>query len=209
MTQQAPTGVHQEGVGYGGLDIDWAFIATLEGMRLDGYVPAAKTTKSGVTIAAGFDMGGRNRSSLENLGLAPSLVTKLVPYCGMTGTSAEAYVKRHPLWITQAEAESIDRAIHAAVIDQLVERYDKDSQVPFTDLPGEAQTVIASVEFQYGSAKTGTPNFWRLVTAQRWEETVHALRHFNDSYPTRRRKEAAYLEKIVPPKPAPKATSRH
>jgi hypothetical protein len=200
MTQKVPAGIDGAGV-----DIDWTFIALLEGMRLDGYVPLSKQTESGVTIAAGFDMGKRDRASLERLGLPPRLVEKLAPYCGKIGTKAEEYVRRHPLWITQAEAEAIDRAIRASVVATLIKRYDKDSpQHPFERLPREAQTVIASVEFQYGSIRDKRRRFWSLVTAQRWEEAVYLLRHFGDPYKTRRRKEAAYLEKIVPPKPDPK-----
>lgn len=185
--------------------IDWAFIASLEGMKLVGYVPLADRTESGVTIAAGFDMGKRSRAELERLGLPLSLVNKLAPYCNKIGLAAAAYLRRNPLTITQAEAETIDRAIRAATLEKLIERYDKDSKVPFTSLPMEAQTVIASVEFQYGSAKAKTPTFWRLATAQTWEEMVKELRHFGDMYPTRRRKEATYLERIVPPKPPKEA----
>ena len=38
-------------------NIDWDFILEQEGFRLKGYVPDAKNSKSGVTIASGFDLG--------------------------------------------------------------------------------------------------------------------------------------------------------
>ena len=38
-------------------NIDWNFISEREGSRiLTGYVPDAKGSKSGVTIATGFDL---------------------------------------------------------------------------------------------------------------------------------------------------------
>ena len=39
--------------------IDFTFIEKLEGYRLEGYVPDAENSQSGVTIASGFDLGQR------------------------------------------------------------------------------------------------------------------------------------------------------
>lgn len=69
--------------------IDYAFISDLEGGRqLVGYVPAVDVSRSGITIATGFDLGQRNESDLRRLGFAPSLVAQLRPYLGLTGLRA-------------------------------------------------------------------------------------------------------------------------
>ena len=61
--------------------IDYDFIAEREGgRRSKGYVPAAGVSKSGVTIATGFDLGARNEGDLSRLGLGKELSAKLKPY---------------------------------------------------------------------------------------------------------------------------------
>ena len=57
--------------------------------------------------------------------------------------------------------------------------------------------MITSVEYQYGSAKTETKNFWAQVTTQDWSAALGNLDNFQDSYPTRRGKEAAYIRKAA------------
>ncbi|MEP7121366.1 MAG: pesticin C-terminus-like muramidase [Byssovorax sp.] len=181
-----------------GLKIDWAFISAREGgERLDGYFPPANRSKSGVTIATGFDIGQRSKSDLERLVLSQVLVNKLSPYCGHTGSDAKEYVRKHPLNVTPAEARAIDKASKREATERLVRRYDAASEVKFEALPAEAQTVIASVEFQYGSIQTKRNTFWLLVIAQDWSAAVKKLRHFGDDYKTRRKKEADLLEGIV------------
>jgi hypothetical protein len=67
----------------------------------------------------------------------------------------------------------------------------------FIDIPHQAQTVITSVSFQYGvGLNIRAPKFWKAVTSQNWVEATKLLKAFGDAYPTRRRKEAALLEKI-------------
>jgi len=43
---------------------------------------------------------------------------------------------------------------------------------------------------------SATPNFWKAVSSQDWDESIILLKKFGDSYPTRRKKEATLLEKI-------------
>ena len=62
-------------------NIDWNFIAKEEGKRiLKGYVPLPDKSKSGVTIASGFDLGQHNESDLKGLKLSAALTKKLKPY---------------------------------------------------------------------------------------------------------------------------------
>ena len=63
--------------------IDYKFIGELEGGRLTkGYVPAPTVSRSGVTIATGFDLGQRNENDLKSLNLSVGLIDKLKPYAG-------------------------------------------------------------------------------------------------------------------------------
>ena len=51
--------------------------------------------------------------------------------------------------------------------------------------------------FQYGDLKTKTPKFYKLALAGDWQGVYNVLMDFEDNYPTRREKEAAYLKKYL------------
>ncbi len=181
-------------------NIDYRFLSDLEGgSRTTGYVPAVGISKSGVTIATGFDLGQRSENDLKSLKLDAFLVAKLKPYLGTKGTNAQALIKKTPLTITLIQAQAIDKAVKSAHVTQLKLKYDTavGNKKKFIDLPPQAQTVITSVSFQYGAGlNIRTPTFWKAVTSQDWPEAIKLLKTFGDSYPTRRKKEAALMEKI-------------
>jgi len=181
-------------------NIDYTFLSDLEGgSRTTGYVPAASVSKSGVTVATGFDLGQRGESDLKSLKLDSLLINKLKPYLGEKGASAQALIKNSPLVITSAQAQAIDKAVKSSHISQLKLKYDiaPGNKKKFIDLPSQAQTVIASVSFQYGvGLNIRAPSFWKAVTSQDWAEAIEILKSFGDAYPTRRKKEAALLEEI-------------
>jgi len=182
--------------------IDYAFISEREGGSVtEGYVPASQISRSGVTIATGFDLGQRSEADLTKLGLAADLIAKLEPYLGKTGKEATDALKAQGLKISTAEAGEIDKAVKAAEVNRLGRQYlaaaDNRSKTDFFSLPAEAQTVIASVAFQYGDLATRTPKFWKAVSAQNWSQAVNILRDFGDAYSTRRNLEADLLAKIV------------
>lgn len=64
--------------------INYGFIQTLEGNSNIGYVPDPEHSKSGVTIASGFDLGARRLSDL--IGLPKTIIDKLAPYLSLKGT---------------------------------------------------------------------------------------------------------------------------
>lgn len=176
--------------------IDFDFISTFEGGNLlDGYVPDAAKSKSGITIAIGFDLGARNLGDLEALGLEAQLIELLLPYLGLQGQKAADYLGSHPLRITEANAKAINIAVKRKLIESLIRKYNTDAELAFAMLPTQWQTVIASVEFQYGSLQRKCPSFWRCVTKPDWTEAIAELRDFGDRYTTRRNKEADYAEK--------------
>ena len=180
--------------------IDFKFIGELEGgSKVEGYVPAASVSKSGVTIATGFDLGQRGESDLKSLKLSSDLIDKLKPYLGVKSKEAQALLKKTPLTISRKQATEIDKAVKSSHVKKLVDKYNKASvnKKKFSELPAQAQTVIASVSFQYGTnLSSRAPKFWKAVTSQDWPETTKILKKFGDTYPTRRKKEAALMEKI-------------
>jgi hypothetical protein len=182
--------------------IDHDFVSDREGGSVTtGYVPAAQVSKSGVTVATGFDLGARNTDDLSALGLSPALKAKLTRYCGKKGKDAADALKTTPLTITPSQATEIDVAVRKSVVSKLQLAYraspDNPKNVDLFDLPAEAQTVIASVSFQYGDLAFRAPKFWKAVSSQDWRTAVSILRDFGDAYPSRRNLEADLLQRIV------------
>jgi hypothetical protein len=65
----------------GRLDIDWTFISKKEGgQKLIAYVPAASSSKSGVTVGTGIDLGARCEADIANLDISADFKSKLKPY---------------------------------------------------------------------------------------------------------------------------------
>ena len=177
--------------------IKWGFISDLEGgQRLSGYVPAVEVSESGVTIATGVDLGQRSEASIDALAIPEELKAQLKPYAGLKKQAAVDFLAAHPLAISREDAEALDRAIKQGSVSEVRERYDRavatsPSAPKFDELSDEAQTVICSVAFQYGSnLERRTPRFWRACTEARWNDLVDELRNFGDDYPTRRNREA-------------------
>ncbi len=120
-------------------NIDYDFISVLEGGQFfEGYVPAENQSKSGVTIATGFDLGERDEKDLKRLGFTPALINKLKPYLGMKSTDAVSFVRKKPLLINKAEADAIDKAVKNSITALLVRKYNaaiKPPQKTFVFLP--------------------------------------------------------------------------
>lgn len=186
--------------------IDWTFIGKLEGAGIArGYVPNPDTSNSGVTIATGFDLGQRSRAQIESMGLSDDLEARLVPYLGLRGRAALSYLNAHPLVLAPEEVAAIDQAVRADFSTRLANIYDAaldegGTLAAFADLPGAAQTVIASVAYQYGlDLQRRTPRFWSLALAQNWPDVVTELRNFGDAYGRRRGQEADLLASLTIP----------
>lgn len=173
--------------------INFGFISTLEGgATCTGYVPDPKNSKSGVTIATGFDIGQRSNDDLRFM-LPLNIAAKLCRYCGVKGEAALKLLNVNPVNITTTEAEIIDLCVKNIMVERLTQRYNEVSKVPFEMLPEQAKTVIASVAFQYGNLAKRCPKFWRFATTGNWLAMVEELKSFGDRYTTRRLKEAEYF----------------
>jgi len=182
--------------------IDYRFLSAREGgVRLEGYVPEARRSGSGVTIATGFDLGQRRRSDLAALGLPSRLIDQLAPYLGMKRREAKDLLREKPLRIAMGDALLIDMAFKRKFVKQLADDYGASTHnrknTAFFDLPMEAQTVIASVAFQYGNLASATPRFWEATCAQDWPRAIAELRSFGDIYDSRRHLEADLLAAIA------------
>lgn len=178
--------------------IDFDFIGELEGKSLVGYVPKPDggATEPGVTIANGFDIGQRTHMEIMRA-FGTELGGKLAPYAGYTGYDAIDRLALIPLTIAESECAAINAYAHKEATDRLIAAWNKESFTPFSMIPDEAQTVVASVSFQYGSLAKATPNFWRQTTTGDWKGALANLRNFDDVFPTRRNKEADKLESRI------------
>lgn len=177
------------------VDID--FIKSLEGTSLTGYVPKQKGVplgKSGVTVASGFDLGQRNEQDLRLLGLRPQLISKLRPYLGLKRWDADNFLKTNPLTLTKAEVDQINKAIFVTKVRGIIREV---GETRWQAMSRGLRTVLASVQFQYGSARLKTPNFFRKVLSLDVTSVVNHLRNFGDKYRTRRNREANYLEQSL------------
>lgn len=174
------------------MNIDWDFIASLEGTKLTGYVPDPKTSRSGVTIATGVDLG--QMTAGEIIGAFPAdLAGRLVVYAGLHGSVALEALNRHPLTVTPAEAGLLNQYAHRAALAALKAHYaDIEAQ------PAAVQTVLASLTFQYGSPWVRTPHIWQAAVAKDWKLLGQDFSHFGDAYQPRHDKEAAYLREHLP-----------
>lgn len=75
---------------------------------------------------------------------------------------AQEKLKAVPLILTQAQAQYIDKSVKSAHISALKKKYNGAVKTKklFDALPPEAQTVIASVSFQYGVDWIGLRRFF-------------------------------------------------
>ena len=189
-------------VGAGLIAIDWTFIETLEGFETIGYVPVdgggKVLGKSGVTCGGGVDLGQWSEAQLRQSRVPDAIIEQVRPYLGVRGDDAVEILRHKPLNMSREDASTLTECIRSDILDDLVRRYDAASDRPFRYLEQQAQTVIASLAFQYGTdLARATPNFWRQVTARDWKAAHANLMNFGDAYRTRRRKEAAYLADLI------------
>ena len=180
--------------------VDWDFINEREGVLTSGYVPEDEHNRpdanSGVTIAAGFDLGRRSVDDLRRLGLDDDLVTGLTPYLGLRGQAARDYLNATPLNITSQQQQAIDTPTFTSSYNRVAGNYNaaQTTGTRFQDLPRSAQTAIFSVAHQYGTNLAArTPNFWTQVTTGRWLDAYDNLQNFGDAHPTRRQVEGELM----------------
>ncbi len=175
--------------------INFEFILHLEDpLYLDGWVPSSENN-SGVTIAAGFDIGAQNENDLRSLKLNPTLIGKLYPYLGKKGQDALVYLSKFPLSISEHEASAIDAGVKLQRINKLIKCYDEKSHIRFSELPQCWQTVIVSIACQYADLEIRFSTFWECITTQNWNAALNELGNLSHTDGTRRNIEADYIQK--------------
>lgn len=186
--------------GYPGTKIDHKFIAKQEAYKLDMYVPKRKDGtvigKSGATIVNGLDLGQRTHlNDLKAQGLSNELAAKLTPYLGLKKEAAANYVKAHPLSLSAAEGKQLAQAVTRTYDKLAMDSFNKGKPATkFSDLPQAAQTVIASVNHQYGSlGGKATKAFYDAAKKNDWKGAAQALRNMGASEYTARRNDEANL----------------
>ena len=170
-------------------NIDFDFILKQEGFETKGYVPDAENSKSGVTIASGFDLGARKLSDLK--GLPQDIIDLLSPFLGFQGVEASEIAPN--LEVSEDQAKIINEFAKSEAITNLKTKWENTTGTSFDTLSKEQATVLASVAFQYGDLETRTPNFWNQATSGDWKGAYNNLLNFGDRYTSRRKNEANYL----------------
>lgn len=169
------------------------------GSLLQGYVPRVRggPDHSGVTVAAGFDLGQHSTTDLRNLGLSKDLVEKLSPYLGLTGQEARDALVKSPLVISSDEATEINTAAFKSYFDQAGRAFNQTKNnlaggrtnadvamdpdgnaMEFSKLPWQVQTAIADLWYNMGDLRVAAPQLWNQVTTGDWEGAYQNLRNF-------------------------------
>jgi len=207
--------IQREGPSRKKLQIDYGLIGELEGNVLEANVPDPRGSKSGVTVGTGIDLGARTRedfAGFEN----QELLDRFDQYYGLQGMEAFKYEQANPLTITQEESDALNAFIKGQTTETLRSNFEETFGMDLADLPPELQTVVASVGYQYGPSfmiddpdteefDPKTPKFVRKLidltedqfNINRYQSIYDELMNFQDRYPTRRKKEAAYLKPLI------------
>ncbi|WP_106475623.1 pesticin C-terminus-like muramidase [Phytohalomonas tamaricis] len=177
--------------------VDFDFIHSLEqsGDATGATVPHPDGSKSGVTVAHGVDLGQMDANFLDSLALSEGLKKKLLPYVGLRGRDALAFLSARPLRLSHEDVKLLDHVVYGKLIDEVANNYNKEAPAYWNDILPEAATVLASLAIQYGpQLSRRMPKFWRMAIEEDYSAMIAELRDFCDAYHTRRCKEATYLE---------------
>ncbi len=201
-TQQpisSPSASSKTGISIEKTKIDSNFIRLVEGSVSKGYVPLAKTTKSGVTVGDGVDLGQMNKTELEKLPISQSLKSKLFAYIGLKKEKAKMFLKTHPLTVSANELEQLDTVAANKILKPLAAEYQKSTGKLFSHLPAQAQTALFSVAYQNGPGfmkKSQLKPFWNCILSGNWSKASQTLKNLKQ-YSGRRHQEAQLLDQIA------------
>lgn len=182
--------------------IDWDFLNKEEGGScLNAYVPKIKDGKilSGVTVGCGIDLGQRNENDLAVLDLPFSLHEKLKPYLLLKGNSAAQFLEKNPLSITEDQARILNHAVRDHDIGLMIRIYERFSKLKFLNIPAQAQTVLASLAWNFGpSLDRSIPSTFTSAVIGDWKNFGFKLKNFpgEAALKARRNREAALIESI-------------
>ena len=187
-----------------------AFLCRMEGVFTTAYIPCrlrnftgASSLEacgpvlgvSGVTIAAGLDLGQHTARELEAMGLAPATLARLAPYLGLKKAAAVAALASRPFSISREECRAINEALHRTYVDRTATRFSRDGGGDLAAQPWQAQAVATSLMLHLGTPPR-YPVTWGHLLAHHWLAAAQELEEGFARYKNRRAEEAALLRTI-------------
>tara|TARA_R100001443_G_scaffold113906_3_gene129195 strand:+ start:740 stop:1498 length:759 start_codon:yes stop_codon:yes gene_type:complete len=188
------------------LQVDMEFLRMSEGFETEGYVPRSGEQvldSSGVTIGTGLDLGTKNMDYFKDFENKETL-KKMEAYFGMKGQAAYDFEQDNPLSLTREEAVELDNFVKGRELGSIEDSFLALTGKELSSMPPRLQTVIADLQFQYGSNYNRTPNFKEIIKdiaedpqdADSYIPLMNELRDFGDKYDTRRGREANLIQEL-------------
>ena len=188
------------------LQVNMEFLRMSEGFETEGYVPRSGEQvldSSGVTIGTGLDLGTKNIDYFKDFENKETL-QKMEAYFGMQGQEAYDFEQENPLSLTREEAVEVDNFVKGRELESIENSFLALTGKELSSMPPRLQTVIADLQFQYGSNYNRTPKFREIIKdiaedpqdAQSYMPLMSELRDFGDKYDTRRNREADLIQEL-------------
>ena len=187
-----------------------AFLCRMEGVFTTAYIPCRRRNftgtnsleacgpvlgASGVTIAAGLDLGQHTARELAAMGLDSALLARFAPYLGLKKAAAVAALAAQPMRISREECRAVNEALHRTYVDRTAARFARDGGGELGALPWQVQAVATSLMLHLGTPPR-YPVTWGHLLAHRWPAAAQELETGFTRYKTRRAEEAALLRSI-------------
>ena len=139
--------------------IDWQFISDREGGRaLKGYVPASETSKSGVTIGIGYDLGYCSAAQLRRDWrgrIADADIETLEKLCRLKSEKARAKVGLASVKRITVPLDAAREVFYAVSLPAYAAKCMK-AYPGVERLPADAQSAMLSLVFNRGTARSGS-----------------------------------------------------
>ena len=186
------------------LQVNMEFLRMSEGFETEGYVPRSGEQvldSSGVTIGTGLDLGTKNMDYFKDFENKETL-QKMEAYFGMQGQEAYDFEEANPLSLSEEETKALDNFVKGRELESIENSFLALTGKELSSMPPRLQTVIADLQFQYGSNYNRTPKFREIIKdiaedpqdAQSYMPLMKELRDFGDKYDTRREREADLIQ---------------
>tara|TARA_R100000697_G_scaffold55146_1_gene68385 strand:- start:139 stop:897 length:759 start_codon:yes stop_codon:yes gene_type:complete len=188
------------------VQVNFDFIRKSEGFETEGYVPRSGEQvldSSGVTIGTGLDLGTKNMDYFKDFENKETL-KKMEAYFGMKGQAAYDFEQANPLSLSEEETKALDNFVKGRELESIENSFLALTGKELSSMPPRLQTVIADLQFQYGSNYNRTPKFREIIKdiaedpqdADSYIPLMNELRDFGDKYDTRRNREADLIQEL-------------
>jgi len=188
------------------VQVNFDFIRKSEGFETEGYVPRSGEQvldSSGVTIGTGLDLGTKNMDYFKDFENKETL-KKMEAYFGMQGQEAYDFEQANPLSLSEEETKALDNFVKGRELESIENSFLALTGKELSSMPPRLQTVIADLQFQYGSNYNRTPKFRDIIKdiaedpqdAESYMPLMSELRDFGDKYDTRRNREADLIQEL-------------